>query len=73
MKINHSRRSTRRRLSLTLRQTIEDIWARNAGADPEEIQRIVDEAVREVRRATRAERRSLTRPRRRSSAHKGTK
>ena len=37
-----------------LQCTIQDIRARNADADPDEIQRIVDEAVREVR----AERRS---------------
>jgi hypothetical protein len=30
-------------------RTIEDIKARNAGADPDEIQRIVDEAVGDVR------------------------
>jgi hypothetical protein len=29
--------------------TIQDIWARNADADPDEIQRIVDEAVSELR------------------------
>jgi hypothetical protein len=32
-----------------LQLTIQDIWDRNAGADPDEIQRIVDEAVSEVR------------------------
>ena len=37
-----------------LQRTIQDIWARNAGADPDEIQRIVDEAVREVRAERRA-------------------
>jgi len=37
-----------------LQRTIQDIRARNADADPDEIQRIVDEAVSEVR----AERRS---------------
>ena len=37
-----------------LQCTIQDIRARNADADPDEIQRIVDEAVSEVR----AERRS---------------
>jgi hypothetical protein len=36
-------------------RTVEDIKARNAGADPEEIQRIVDEAVREVRAERRAQ------------------
>ena len=38
-----------------LQCTVQDIWARNADADPDEIQRIVDEAVSEVR----AERRSI--------------
>jgi len=33
-----------------LQRTIEDIRERNAGADPDEVQRIVDEAVSEVRR-----------------------
>lgn len=37
-----------------LQRTIQDIRARNADADPDEIQRLVDEAVSEVR----AERRS---------------
>ena len=37
-----------------LQCTIQDIWERNADADPDEIQRIVDEAVGAVR----AERRS---------------
>jgi hypothetical protein len=32
-----------------LQCTVQDIWARNADADPEEIQRIVDKAVSEVR------------------------
>jgi hypothetical protein len=32
-----------------LQRTIQDIRARNADADPDEIQRIVDEAVSEVR------------------------
>ncbi len=32
-----------------LQRTIQDIWERNAGADPDEVQRIVDEAVAEVR------------------------
>jgi hypothetical protein len=40
-----------------LQRTIEDIRERNAGADPDEVQRIVDEAVSEVR----AERRSKKR------------
>ena len=34
--------------------TIQDIRARNADADPDEIQRIVDEAVSEVRAERRA-------------------
>ena len=33
---------------------MQDIWARNADADPEEIQRIVDNAVIEVRAERRA-------------------
>jgi len=37
-----------------LQRTIQDIWARNADADPDEIQRIVDEAVSEVRAERRA-------------------
>src|SRR5208282_3421600 len=36
-------------------RTIEDIKARNADADPDEIQRIVDEAVGEVRAESRAQ------------------
>ena len=32
-----------------LQCTIQDIWQWNADADPDEIQRIVDEAVSEVR------------------------
>ena len=32
-----------------LQSTVQDIRARNAGTDPEEIQRIADEAVSEVR------------------------
>ena len=32
-----------------LQRTIQDIWQRNAETDPDEIQRIVDEAVSEVR------------------------
>ena len=35
-------------------RTIQDIRARNADADPDEIQRIVDEAVSEVRAERRA-------------------
>ena len=37
-----------------LQCTIQDIRARNADADPDEIQRIVDEAVTEVRAERRA-------------------
>ena len=44
-----------------LQCTVQDIRARNADADPDEIQRIVDEAVGEVR----AERRA------KKKAHKG--
>jgi Ribbon-helix-helix domain len=29
--------------------TVQEIKARNAGADPEELQRLIDEAVRKVR------------------------
>ena len=32
-----------------LQCTVQDIWARNANADLDEVQRIVDEAVSEVR------------------------
>ena len=32
-----------------LQRTIQDIWERNADADPDEVQRLVDEAVAEVR------------------------
>jgi hypothetical protein len=32
-----------------LQCTVQDIWQRNAATDPDEIQRIVDEAVSEVR------------------------
>jgi len=32
-----------------LQCTVQDIWQRNAETDPDEIQRIVDEAVSEVR------------------------
>jgi hypothetical protein len=39
-----------------LQRTIQDIRARNAAADPDEIQRIVDEAVSEVRAQRRAKR-----------------
>jgi len=37
-----------------LQCTIQDIWERNADADPDEIQRIVDEAVSAVRAERRA-------------------
>jgi Ribbon-helix-helix domain len=37
-----------------LQCTIQDIWERNADADPDEVQRIVDEAVSEVRAERRA-------------------
>ena len=37
-----------------LQRTIQDIRARNADADPDEIQRILDEAVSEVRAERRA-------------------
>ena len=37
-----------------LQCTIEDIWKRNAEADPDEVQRIVDEAASEVREERRA-------------------
>jgi hypothetical protein len=37
-----------------LQCTIQDIWERNADADPDEVQRIVDESVSEVRAERRA-------------------
>lgn len=37
-----------------LQCTIQDIWERNADADPDEVQRMVDEAVSEVRAERRA-------------------
>ncbi len=37
-----------------LQCTIQDIWERNADADPDEVQRTVDEAVSEVRAERRA-------------------
>ena len=37
-----------------LQCTIQDIWERNADADPDEVHRIVDEAVSEVRAERRA-------------------
>jgi hypothetical protein len=36
-----------------LQCTVRDIWERNADADPDEVQRLVDEAVGEVRAARR--------------------
>ena len=41
----------------TLHRTIQDIWARNADADPDEIQSIVDQAVSEVRAERHAKKR----------------
>lgn len=38
-----------------LQRTIQYIWDRNADADPDEVQRLVDESVREVRAERRAE------------------
>jgi hypothetical protein len=32
-----------------LQRTVQDIWERNVDADPDEVQRLVDEAVAEVR------------------------
>ena len=40
-------------------RTAQDIKARNADADPEEIQRLVDEAVAEVRAERRAKQRAV--------------
>jgi hypothetical protein len=37
-----------------LQCTVQDIWERNADADPDEVQRVVDEAVSEVRAERRA-------------------
>ena len=42
-----------------LQRTIQDIWSRNADADPDEVQRIVDEAVAEVRAERRAKRKAV--------------
>lgn len=39
-------------------RTVQDIKARNANTNPEELQRIVDEAVREVRTQRRTKRRA---------------
>jgi hypothetical protein len=41
-----------------LQRTIEDIRERNAGADPDEVERIVDEAVSEVRSERRTRKRA---------------
>ena len=41
-----------------LQRTIEDIRERNAGADPDEVERIVDEAVSEVRAERRTKKRA---------------
>ena len=41
-----------------LQCTIQDIWQRNANADPDQVQRIVDEAVGEVRLKRRAKRKT---------------
>ena len=38
-----------------LQCTVQDIWECNADADPDEVQRIVDEAVSEVRAERRAQ------------------
>jgi len=59
-----SKSGARSRQLRALKKTIQDIHARNTGTNPDEIQRIVDEAVSEVRKATPAKRRSRTRPRR---------
>jgi hypothetical protein len=37
-------------------RTVEDIKARNAGTDPDEMQALIDDAVREVRAERRAKR-----------------
>jgi hypothetical protein len=37
-----------------LQCTVQDIWQRNADADPDEVQRMVDETVSEVRAERRA-------------------
>jgi hypothetical protein len=41
-----------------LQCTVQDIWERNADAEPDEVQRIVDEAVNEVRAERRAKQRA---------------
>ena len=45
-----------------LQCTVQDIWQRNAEADPADIQRIVDEAVSEVRSECRSTRKSDSMP-----------
>jgi len=42
-----------------LQCTVQDIWQRNAETDPDEIQRIVDDAVSEVRTERRSKRKSV--------------
>jgi hypothetical protein len=42
-----------------LQCTVQDIWQRNAETDPDEIQRIVDDAVSEVRTERRFNRKSV--------------
>lgn len=41
-----------------LQCAVQDIWEHNADADPDEVQRIVDEAVSEVRAERRAKQRA---------------
>jgi hypothetical protein len=41
-----------------LQCTIQDIWQRNVDTDPDEIQRIVDEAVSEVRSSRRTKKKT---------------
>jgi hypothetical protein len=45
-----------------LQCTVQDIWQRNAEADSDDIQRIVDEAVSEVRSECRSARKSDSMP-----------
>jgi len=44
-----------------LQCTVQGIWERNAATDPDEVQRIVDEAVSEVRAARRAKQKTAKR------------
>jgi Ribbon-helix-helix domain len=44
-----------------LQRTVQDIWERNANADTDEVQRIVDEAVSEVRAERRTKRKAKQR------------